>query len=110
MLIIALQKSTLGTNHLSTNLHTQQQPAKLHVKTIVLSTVAVLTPTVGAGPIVYGICQSDCAAVVVACYIAAGATFGTVATVAAPAVIVGYSTEFGACSTKCAAVALLPFL
>jgi hypothetical protein len=37
-----------------------------------------------AGPIGYGVCQSGCAAVVVACYGAAGFTFGTVIAAAAP--------------------------
>jgi hypothetical protein len=31
-----------------------------------------------AGPIAYGICQSGCAALVVACYASAGLVFGTV--------------------------------
>lgn len=34
-------------------------------------------PEVFAGPLAYGICQTGCNAVVVACYAAAGFTFGT---------------------------------
>ncbi|OBZ67208.1 hypothetical protein A0H81_13009 [Grifola frondosa] len=35
-------------------------------------------PSVFAGPIAYGICQTGCNAVVVVCYAGAGFTFGTV--------------------------------
>ncbi|KAG3118928.1 hypothetical protein PI124_g7542 [Phytophthora idaei] len=36
------------------------------------------TSEVNAGPLAYGICQTGCNAVAVACYAAAGAVFGTV--------------------------------
>ncbi|KAF8869837.1 hypothetical protein BD779DRAFT_1681644 [Infundibulicybe gibba] len=48
-----------------------------------LLVAASMAPVALGGPIAYGICQSGCNAVVVACYAAAGFTFGTV--VAAPA-------------------------
>jgi len=38
----------------------------------------MMMPTVSAGPIAYGICRNGCNALAVACYAAAGATFGTV--------------------------------
>ena len=42
-----------------------------------LIALSLLNPTQG-GPLAYGVCQSGCNAVVVACYAAAGCTFGTV--------------------------------
>ncbi len=70
----------------------------------------ILTTTfIEAGPAAYGICQAGCAAVVVACYAAAGSVFGTVtAGVGAPAAILACNIAFGKCSAACAAVALMP--
>lgn len=34
--------------------------------------ILVLAPVVSGGPIAYGVCQAGCAAVVMACYSAAG--------------------------------------
>jgi hypothetical protein len=48
-----------------------------------------------------------CNTVVVACYAAAGVTFGTVAAPAAPAAIIACNTALGTCSATCATVALL---
>ena len=46
---------------------------------------------------------------VVACYSAAGAVFGTVtAGAATPAAILTCNSAFGTCMAKCAAAALLP--
>ncbi|TGO59710.1 hypothetical protein BOTNAR_0157g00030 [Botryotinia narcissicola] len=39
-----------------------------------LITVAILAGIATAGPVAYGVCQSGCAAVVMACYGAGGAT------------------------------------
>ncbi|RXW13811.1 hypothetical protein EST38_g3242 [Candolleomyces aberdarensis] len=70
--------------------------------------VPVLAASVAqAGPIAYGICQTGCNAVVVACYAAAGFTFGTVAAPLAPPAIVACNTALGTCSAACATVALL---
>jgi hypothetical protein len=98
------------------------------MKFITLSTVVLLVPAVAAGPIAYGLCQTGqstlllspranihhhpaccagCNAVVMACYAAAGATFGTIAAPAAPAAIVGCNAALGTCSATCATVALL---
>jgi len=63
-------------------------------------------PAAMAGPIAYGICQTGCNVVAVACYAAAGATFGTIAAPVAPAAIVGCNAALGTCSTACATVAL----
>ncbi|KAF8898031.1 hypothetical protein CPB84DRAFT_1781195 [Gymnopilus junonius] len=60
-----------------------------------------------AGPIAYGICQTGCNTVAVACYAAAGLTFGTIAAPAAPAAILGCNAALGTCSATCATVALL---
>lgn len=62
-----------------------------------------------AGPAAYGLCQAGCAAVVVACYAAAGAVFGTVTAGAATApAILACNVAFGKCSAVCAAIALTP--
>lgn len=97
--------------------------------TTLLATVAVLAPAANAGPIAYGLCQTGtscfpavaynilvltvlfvfegCNTVAVACYAAAGATFGTVvAAPAAPAVLIACNAALGTCSTMCATVAL----
>ncbi|KAK0232361.1 hypothetical protein EDD85DRAFT_956211 [Armillaria nabsnona] len=72
-----------------------------------LATSLVLAPQAYAGPIAYGICQTGCNTMAVACYAAAGATFGTVvAAAAAPAVILACNASLGTCSTACATVAL----
>ncbi|KJA16367.1 hypothetical protein HYPSUDRAFT_147795 [Hypholoma sublateritium FD-334 SS-4] len=64
--------------------------------------------SVSAGPIAYGLCQTGCNVVAVACYGAAGATFGTVvAAAAAPAAILACNSALGTCSAMCASVALL---
>ena len=48
-----------------------------------------------------------CNVLAVACYTAAGFTFGTVAAPAAPAAILGCNSALGTCSAACATVALL---
>jgi hypothetical protein len=72
-------------------------------------TIALLASSAGqvsAGPALYGVCQTGCCSLAVACYSAAGATFGTVLAVAATPAILGCNTAFGICSAKCAAVTL----
>ncbi|KAF8651157.1 hypothetical protein AX16_004836 [Volvariella volvacea WC 439] len=61
---------------------------------------------VQAGLISYGICQTGCNTVAVACYAAAGFTFGTVAAPLAPPAIVACNSALGTCSAACAVVAL----
>jgi hypothetical protein len=61
-----------------------------------------------AGPVGYGVCQAGCSTVVVACYAAAGCTFGTVLAAGAPAAIVGCNSAYGTCQAACAAVLLVP--
>ncbi len=74
--------------------------------TILLGTC---TSSVSAGPLAYGICQTGCNAVAVACYGAAGFTFGTVtAGAGVPAAIVGCNAALGTCMAACVAAGLSP--
>ncbi|KAL7281079.1 hypothetical protein ACG7TL_004382 [Trametes sanguinea] len=53
----------------------------MNVKSSALAAVLVIAaavPATTAGPIAYGICQTGCNAVAVACYAGAGAVMGTV--------------------------------
>jgi len=60
------------------------------------------------GLVLYGICQTGCASLVVACYAAAGVTFGTItAGVGTPPAILACNGAFGLCSAKCAAATLV---
>ncbi|KAF2447884.1 hypothetical protein P171DRAFT_354022 [Karstenula rhodostoma CBS 690.94] len=70
--------------------------------------VGLLVGTAAAGPIGYGICQTGCAAIVVACYSAAGFTFGTVLAAAAPPAILACNSAYGTCQAACAVVLLGP--
>ncbi|KAI9238970.1 MAG: hypothetical protein BYD32DRAFT_248401 [Podila humilis] len=64
-----------------------------------------------AGPLAYGICQTGCNAVVVACYTGAGATFGTVTAGAGiPAAIIGCNSALGVCMAACVAAGFAPTL
>ena len=73
----------------------------------------VLIPTLNisvavAGPAAYGVCQAGCATVVMACYSAAGFTWGATLGVTAPASIIACNAAFGSCQAACAAVLLAP--
>ncbi|KAF9042497.1 hypothetical protein BJ165DRAFT_1349092 [Panaeolus papilionaceus] len=63
-----------------------------------------LLPTVNAGFITYGICQTGCDSLAVACYAAAGFTFGAVAAPLALPAIVPCNIALGTCSATCAAI------
>ena len=55
----------------------------------------------------YGVCQSECNALVVACYAGAGYVFGTVtAGVGVPAAILGCNAALGTCQTACVATCI----
>jgi hypothetical protein len=69
--------------------------------------LAALAPSVSAGPIAYGLCQSGCATVVMACYTAGGFTWGATLGATAPVTILACNSAFGVCSATCATVALL---
>ncbi|KAK7545839.1 hypothetical protein IWX49DRAFT_397246 [Phyllosticta citricarpa] len=77
--------------------------------TNLMTSLAVVTSAT-AGPLGYGICQAGCSGVVVACYAAAGFTFGTVLAVAAPPAILVCNSAYGTCQAACAAVLLAPTL
>ncbi|KAL0630800.1 hypothetical protein Q9L58_010353, partial [Maublancomyces gigas] len=62
----------------------------------------VLLPTALAGPVAYGICQSGCAGLVMACYAGAGAVWGATAGLGAAPAVLACNAAFGACSAKCA--------
>ncbi|KAH6902104.1 hypothetical protein BKA70DRAFT_1307270 [Coprinopsis sp. MPI-PUGE-AT-0042] len=74
--------------------------------TLAVASLVAFVAQVHAGPIMYGICQTGCNAVAVACYAAAGATFGTIAAPAAPAAILACNGALGTCSAACATVGL----
>ena len=75
---------------------------------ILLLSVISLAVLAQAGPAGYGICQQGCAAVVTACYSAAGFTWGATLGATAPATIVACNAAFGTCQAACAAVLLAP--
>eukprot|EP00438_Fugacium_kawagutii_P035237 Skav227196 [mRNA] locus=scaffold2048:203559:203783:- [translate_table: standard] len=61
------------------------------------------------GPLAYGICQTGCNTVAVACYGAAGATFGTVtAGAGVPAAIIACNAALGTCMAACVAAGCTP--
>ncbi|PBP25780.1 hypothetical protein BUE80_DR003222 [Diplocarpon rosae] len=80
------------------------------MRLLVILVLFVAPAVVFSGPVAYGTCQSGCAAVVMACYTAAGATWGTTLGLTAPTTVLGCNTAFGYCQAKCAVVALLPTL
>jgi hypothetical protein len=70
--------------------------------------VVCLINQASSGPILGAACSAGCAAVVVACYSAAGFTFGTVAAAGAPAALVACNAAFGKCMAACSAAFGLP--
>ncbi|XP_014552310.1 hypothetical protein COCVIDRAFT_110563 [Bipolaris victoriae FI3] len=74
---------------------------------IVIISLAFASPAL-AGPAAYGLCQAGCSAVVMACYSAAGFTWGATLGASAPASIIACNTAFGTCQAACAAVLLSP--
>ncbi|KAK7576216.1 hypothetical protein V9T40_012502 [Parthenolecanium corni] len=68
------------------------------------------TNLVSAGPAASGICYAGCAGVTVACFAAAGFTFGTVpgAVIAATPALATCNAAFGACEAACMAAFFLP--
>lgn len=73
-----------------------------------LMTTALPLLTEG-GIISYGICQTGCNSLAVACYAAAGFTFGVPTWGAAiPAALVSCNSALGVCMTVCALVIPLP--
>ncbi|KAL7281080.1 cysteine-rich protein [Trametes coccinea BRFM310] len=82
---------------------------KLSVVVVPLAIAFSCLPSARAGLLSYGVCQTGCNALAVACYAAAGYTFGTVtAGLGTPAVVLGCNAALGKCSAACAVVALTP--
>lgn len=79
---------------------------KMHVP--VLTLLAGCSVPIMAGPVGYGICQAGCSGVVMACYGAAGFTWGATLGATAPATVVACNTAFGSCQAACAAVLFAP--
>jgi hypothetical protein len=75
---------------------------------ISLLIVCLLINQTESGPVLGGLCYAGCAAVVVACYSAAGFTFGTIAAAAAPPAIIACNAAFGKCMAACSAAFGLP--
>lgn len=77
---------------------------------IVLLIASLLISNSYAGPIGAGICYAGCAAVTVACFAAAGFTFGTVpgAVIAATPALAACNTAFGVCEAACVAMLVAP--
>jgi hypothetical protein len=75
-----------------------------------VTTGLVLAGLSSAGPAAYGVCQAGCSAVVMACYSAAGCTWGATLGISAPATIIACNAAFGTCQAACAAVLLAPTL
>jgi hypothetical protein len=73
-----------------------------------LATALLSVSPASAGPIGYGVCQAGCSAVVMACYSAAGFTWGATLGATAPASIILCNSAFGTCQAACAAVLLIP--
>ena len=87
------------------------QPNRVTKAFVALAFIALLMApgSVDAGPLAYGICQSGCNAVVVACYAAAGFTFGAVtAGAGTPLAIIGCNTALGVCMAACVAAGCAP--
>ena len=71
--------------------------------------VTLLASFCYAGPLSYGICQTGCNTVVVACYAGAGLTFGTVtAGVGIPAAAIACNSALGVCMAACVAAGCSP--
>ena len=73
-----------------------------------LGLLFVTTAVTEAGPAAYGICQAGCSSVVMACYAAAGFTWGATLGATAPASVIACNTAYGACQAACAATLLAP--
>jgi hypothetical protein len=71
-------------------------------------TFLLIAPLAIAGLAAYGICQAGCSGVVMACYAAAGFTWGATLGATAPASIIACNAAFGSCQAACALVLLSP--
>ncbi len=81
----------------------------MRLTTLLPVLITAITPAL-AGPAAYGLCQTGCAGVVMACYSAAGFTWGATLSTTAPATVLGYNAAYGGCQATCAALLLAPTL
>ncbi|KAG2439968.1 hypothetical protein HXX76_004087 [Chlamydomonas incerta] len=76
---------------------------------LLLAVLAAACHATRAGPLAYGICQSGCNSVAVACYKAGGFIFGVPTWGAAvPATIGGCNAALGKCMAACVAAGASP--
>lgn len=93
--------------HLSNNRPINVMNAKALTLAVMLLLMVQFTT---AGPLAAGICYAGCAAVTVACFAAAGFTFGTVpgAVIAATPALAACNAAFGVCEAACVAALVAP--
>ncbi|KAI8947707.1 hypothetical protein F4801DRAFT_559745 [Xylaria longipes] len=89
-------------------LSTYNKKYNMKPSTPFVTALLTFTPIVSAGPASYSICQAGCAAVVKACYAAAGFTWGATLGISAPASIVACNAAFGTCQASCWVAAIVP--
>jgi hypothetical protein len=87
-----------------------QNSKAMRILRAVINVLLLFSVAVSAGPAAYGICQTGCAALVMACYSAAGFTWGATMGISAPASIVDCNSAFGTCQATCASLLLAPTL
>jgi hypothetical protein len=80
----------------------------LNMKLLSVAFAASILTIASAGPAAYGVCQAGCSGVVMACYGAAGFTWGATLGATAPASIIACNAAYGTCQAACAAVLLTP--
>uniref|UniRef100_T1JSV5 Uncharacterized protein n=1 Tax=Tetranychus urticae TaxID=32264 RepID=T1JSV5_TETUR len=68
----------------------------------------MLVSVVQAGPAAYGICQTGCNVVTVACYAGAGATMGVTYGLSVPASVLACNKAAGLCMKGCVAAGFAP--
>lgn len=79
-------------------------------KALLLSILILSLNIVQAGPVAAGICYAGCASVTVACFAAAGFTFGTVpgAQIASIPALAACNAAFGTCEAACMVALAFP--
>lgn len=84
-------------------------PTKMIEAKFVILILALTVSIANALLASYGVCQTGCNAVGVACYAAAGSAFGIVTAGAGiPAVMAGCNSALGVCMTGCVAALFSP--
>lgn len=82
---------------------------KLNLLTTLLTTTLLTSAPVFAGPVSYAACQAGCAGIVMACYAAAGFTWGATLGATAPASIIACNSAYAGCQSVCAGLTLGPW-